>query len=721
MRKIGRAYKKASALSVLKLGLAAGVVVAGILCYAHTQGGVFVFDDDHSILDNPYILHLWPISSAMSAPPQSTLAGRPIVSLSLALNYAVSGRDVWSYHIFNILIHLLAGLTLFGIVRRTLETERLRQQFGRHSATLAWAAATIWVVHPIQTESVTYIVQRTESMMGLFYLLTLYSAIRAMQSGKPLMWSAVSVICCVLGMGTKEVMVTAPLLVLLYDRTFAAGLFKSALRRRWGLYASLAATWGILVPLIWSGPRSDSVGFSFGTSPLDYALNQGIVIMHYLRLSLWPSKLCLDYNWPIQKSLAKIIPPLLMVCGMAAVVIWGLIRNRTWSYPAAWFFAVLAPTSSFVPIIDLIFEHRMYLPLAGLVVLLVIAGYLLWGYVGGLLWRSEKAGWHIGTVSAVIIVIALIVVTILRNSDYNSAILIWQKALDVSPNNPRAYTNLAAAYGGLEQYNEAMEACTQAIKLKPDCAEAYSNLTNIYVRLGKYEDVITAAEKTIKLRPNFAESYNNLGLAYGQLGRYDEAVAACSMAVKLKPYLPEAHCNLGASYNKLNRSAEAIQQCKEAIRLKPAYADAYYNLGTIYNKLGRYNEAAEAYKQAVKIKPDFVDACFNLGIAYRRLGRYPEAVEAYRQALEIRPDLAEVHNDLGVAYGQLRWYEEAIKACGRAISIKPDYADAYYNLGIAYLMSGKADLARQQFEALKQLGSEQADKLLNFISAYNAN
>jgi len=716
MKEKGRAYKKASALSVLNLGLAAGVAVAGILCYAHTQGGAFVFDDDHSILDNPYILNLWPINRAMSAPPQSTLAGRPVASLSLALNYAVSGCDVWSYHIFNILIHILAGLTLFGIIRRTLETERLRERFGRHSASLAWAAATIWVVHPIQTESVTYIIQRTESMMGLFYLLTLYSAIRAMQSGKPLMWSAVSVICCGLGMGTKEVMVTAPLLVLLYDRTFAAGSFKSALRRRWGLYASLAATWGILVSLVWSGPRSDSVGFSFGASLLDYALNQGIVIMHYLRLSLWPSSLCLDYNWPIQKNLAKIIPPLLMVCGMAAVVIWGLIRNRTWSYPAAWFFAVLAPTSSFVPIIDLIFEHRMYLPLAGLAVLLVIAGYLLWGYVGGLLWWSKRAGFLAGAVSTVIIVIALMVVTILRNSDYNSTTLIWQKALDVSPNNPRAYTNLAAAYGGLGQYNEALEACTQAIKLKSDCAEAYSNLGNIYVRLGKYEDVITASEKTIKLRPNFAEAYNNLGFAYGQLGRYDEAVAACSMAVKLKPYLAEAYCNLGASYNKLDRSIEAIQQCKEAIRLKPAYADAYFNLGTIYSKLGRYNQAADAYKQAVKIKPDSFDACFNLGVAYRRLGRYPEAVEAYRQALEIRPDLAEVHNDLGVTYGQLRWYEEAIKACSRAVNIKPDYADAYYNLGIAYLLSGQADLARRQFEVLKKLDSEQADRLLSFIS-----
>jgi tetratricopeptide (TPR) repeat protein len=716
MKEKGRAYKKASALSVLNLGLAAGVAVAGILCYAHTIGGVFVFDDDHSILENPYILHLWPISRAMSAPPQSTLAGRPIASLSLALNYAISGYDVWSYHILNLLIHIFAGLTLFGIVRRTLESGRLKVRFGGNAAVLAWAAATIWVVHPVQTESVTYIVQRTESMMGLFYLLTLYSAIRSMQSGNPLIWSVVSTICCGLGMGTKEVMVTAPVLVLLYDRMFGAGSFKSALSRRGGLYAGLAATWGILAVLIWSGPRSDSVGFSFGAAPVNYALNQGIVIMHYLRLSFWPSGLCLDYNWPTEKSLGKIIPPLLAVSGMSAAVIWGLVRNRSWSYPAAWFFAVLAPTSSFVPIVDLIFEHRMYLPLAGLAVLSVMAGYAFWGHLGKQLRGSERAGWHIGAVSAAIVAITLMMVTIVRNNDYNSAVLIWQKALDVVPNNPRAYTNLAAAYGEMGQYNEALDACRQAMKLKPDCAEAYSNLGNIYVRLGKYEDVIKVCEKTIKLRPNFAEAYNNLGFAYGQLGRYEEAVAACSKAVRLKPYLAEAHSNLGAAYNRLGCSIEAIEQCKEAIRLKPSYADAYYNLGVIYSKLRHYKEASEAYKQAVKIKPDFVDACFELGIAYRQLGRYLDAVKAYKQAIEIRPDYAEVHNDLGVAYGQLRWYEDAIKACWQALKFKPDYADAHYNLGIAYLITGQADLAREQFEALKQLNSEQADKLLSLIS-----
>ena len=148
---------------------------------------------------------------------------------------------------------------------------------------------------------------------------------------------------------------------------------------------------GILAALIWSGPRSASAGFSIGYEPLDYALNQCVVILHYIRLTFWPRGLCLDYRWPIVKDWGKLVLPVLVILVMLAVTVWGLVRNRRWSYPAAWFFAVLAPTSSFVPIADLVFEHRMYLPLAGLVILVVLGGYVFLerrsAKKGDLFWR----------------------------------------------------------------------------------------------------------------------------------------------------------------------------------------------------------------------------------------------------------------------------------------------------------------------------------------------
>ena len=210
------------------------VVAAGLLAYHNSFTGPFIFDDLPSIPENPTIRHLWPIWQPLS-PPQTggiTVEGRPVINLSLAINYALGGYDVRGYHVLNLTIHILAGLTLFGVVRRTLLQPRLRERFGGVANELALAVAVLWTVHPLQTESVTYIVQRAESLMGLFYLLTLYCFIRSVESPRPRVWCGLCLTACAVGMASKEVMASAPLLVMLYDRAFISGSFREAWRRR---------------------------------------------------------------------------------------------------------------------------------------------------------------------------------------------------------------------------------------------------------------------------------------------------------------------------------------------------------------------------------------------------------------------------------------------------------------------------------------------------------
>jgi tetratricopeptide (TPR) repeat protein len=658
---------------VLKIGLPIALVIIGAAAYSNSFNGPFIFDDDYSIVDNPHILHLWPLGKAMSATPQATVAGRPIASLSLAMNYAISGYSVWSYHLFNLLIHILAGLSLYGIIRRTLLCERLRERFGKYSEIFAWAAAAMWLVHPLQTESVTYIIQRTESMMGLFYLLTLYSAIWAMSSRHSVLWPIISVVCCGLGMGTKEVMATAPALVLLYDRTFFAGSFIAALRRRWGLYSGLAVTWVILAVLIWPGPRSATAGFSFHYKPFDYAMNQCIVILHYLRLVFWPRGLCLDYNQPMIKEWVRVLPPMSAILVMLAVTVWGLIRNRAWSYPAAWFFGALSVTSSFVPIADLIFEHRMYLPLAGLTVLVVSAGYVLFER------RSAKGP---GLVLATAVICALGLVTFRRNEDYRSGVSVWQSALNVVPDNPGAYKGLGSAYD----------------------------------KLGQYEDAIKAYRQAIRIKPLNAEAHYNLGVTYGKLGRYEEAVRCCERAIKIKPDYAKAYNNLGFFYGKLGRNIEEIEAYKQSLRISPDYAKAYYNLGGAYGRGGRWQEAIESFKQGIRVKPDEAEAHYNLGLAYNNIGRSEEAIESFREAIRLKPDYAEAQYGLGIVYGGLGRWEEAKKALKGAVRIKPDYAKAHIMLGTACLAVGDRDSALEEYEILKTLDVESANELIKLIN-----
>ena len=167
----------------------------------------------------------------------------------------------WGYHVVNLAIHILGALVLYGVVRRTLLCASLRQRYGDEARWLALAVALIWVVHPLQTESVTYLIQRTESLMGLFFLLTLYCVIRGSTSSGRRGWYAAAVVCCALGMGSKEVMVVAPLTVLLYDRAFLSGSFREALRARAALYAGLFGCWLVLVGLVASTSHSLTAGF----------------------------------------------------------------------------------------------------------------------------------------------------------------------------------------------------------------------------------------------------------------------------------------------------------------------------------------------------------------------------------------------------------------------------------------------------------------------------
>jgi hypothetical protein len=372
--------------------VAAAVILAGgALAYANSFQGVFVYDDPISIRDNPNIRSIWPLTAAMDAPPEASVSGRPIVSLSLALNYAFapvddrevmvpSGptvpanaaarfyRNVWGYHFVNLLIHLGAALVLFGVVRRSLMSERVA--FEAATATLVAASAgLLWTVHPLQTESVTYIVQRTESLMGLFYLLTLYCAIRALGDGPGRRWwVGGSIAACALGMGSKEVMVGAPLMVWLWDYLFGVNQTSRRL-----LYVGLASTWFILATLVLAETRPSSVGFDLGWTWWSYLVTQTGVVAHYLRLSVLPSPLVFEYGWPAADSLRSVAAPAVLLIALAAATTVAVWRRHPAGLLGAWFFAILAPTSSVLPIVtEVAAEHRMYLPLAAVVVAIVL-------------------------------------------------------------------------------------------------------------------------------------------------------------------------------------------------------------------------------------------------------------------------------------------------------------------------------------------------------------
>ena len=601
------------------------IVLAAVVAYSNSLQGPFIFDDQQNIVDNASIRRLWPIWSVffLQGSGRAALHGRPVMNLSLALDYAAGGLDPYYYRLTNLLIHVLAGLTLFGIVRRTLLLPSLGQRFAAAATLLALAVALIWTLHPLDTAAVTYVVQRYESLMGLFYLLALYAAIRCGTSAHPRRWAVAAVAATLLALGCKEVAVSIPLCILLYDRAFLAGSFRAALGRRWGMYVGLASAWAAFVVLfLCSYNRGAWAGYGLRVSWMEYARTQFGVILHYLRLAFWPCPLVLDYGWPVARTVGEILPGAVVIGGLAAATAYALVRWPKWGFLGAWFFMILAPTSSIMPLADLAFEHRMYLPLAALVTGVMVGGCLVGQWLVRRGTISSPTSQAIGAALVICASITFGILTFQRNADYQSDLSIWQDTMAKVPGNVRAHYNVGIALGDRKRFDEAFVQFRQAVEINPDSAEAHYNLG---VALDRYrqqmDEAIVHYERAVELKPEYVQAQHNLGRALAARGRVDEAIAHYEKALELKPDYFAAHYNLGTILAGRGRIDEAIAHYRHALEIKPDLALAHNSLGLALAGRGQLDEAIAHYQKALAIEPNDADARRNLANALKQKGR----------------------------------------------------------------------------------------------------
>jgi Tfp pilus assembly protein PilF len=544
---------------------ALALVLASVWAYSNSFAGVFLLDDVRSISLNPNIRAVWPLTQSMAAPAETTVSGRPVASLTLALNHAMAPpeardvfapdlqgnrpgvtdrflRNVWGYHAVNLGTHVLATLALFGIVRRTLQSPRLRAQFEGDASWLAFLVALLWSLHPLQTESVTYIVQRVESLMGLFFLLTLYCSIRASEGSRTWWWTGAAITSAALGMGSKAVMVGAPLVVVLWDVVFGARPAAGSVRRRWILYGGLAATWLVLAAAVAAAPRAQSVGFGLrGWTAWTYLLTQCGVIVHYLRLAIVPFPLVLLYQWPRAQSLADVLPQAALLSGLAMATVAGLVRRHPLGFLGAWFFVILAPTSSVLPIVtEVAAEHRIYLPLAGVVACFVIGGHSLVRRLTGAPSGSSGAGPRRLAAACVMAALALWfgVQTRARNLDYSSEERMWLDVRGKQPDNPRAHTGYGIALTRLGRYGAAETELRAAIGIDGTSALSHASLGAALVGQHKFEEAIGPLERALAIDPDYVDAHYNLGLSYAALGRDGLALPHLARALRANPDSP---------------------------------------------------------------------------------------------------------------------------------------------------------------------------------------
>ena len=573
------------------------LALAALLAYSNSFSVPLLLDDWPTLLDNPQLGANWSLLGALSPPPLTGVAGRPVANLAFVLNHAVTGDSLAGYHAVNLAIHFLAALALFGVIRRTLALVRGAGPLADHADAFAAAAALLWLLHPVHTESVTYLSQRTESLMGLFYLTTLYCFLRA-AAAPGLLWRALAIAACSLGMAAKEGMVTAPVAVLLLDRWFVAGSFVAAWRQRRGLYLSLAATWLLLVVLM-RGLHERGVGLDQGEVWWQYALTECSAIVRYLGLALWPAPLVFDYGNDLGAPGVGDLAAATLVAGLIALAVVGTVRKTPWGFFVVWFLLTLVPTSSIVQIpLQPIAENRTYLALAGPVLAVVALAF--------------RPGIRVALAVLGAAALTFGANAFVRNTVYRSETTIWTDTVAKAPGSSRAHANLGQA---LQQQGRYHEACTQfeaAVAIRPSYARAHANLAGALGALNQHAEAIAHARLALSLDPVDPIATFNLAVGLVFTGRLPESAEAFASAVRLRPTYPPARELFARVLLELGRPAEAAEQASRAIELSPRYADAHADLGLALWRLGRLREAATELETALRFDPSHATARQNL-------------------------------------------------------------------------------------------------------------
>ncbi len=566
--------------AILAVGALVTLGVTAAL-YAGHLDGPFFYDDHVSVVRNPRIERLWPPTWAWHQ-GENPLAARPLAALTLALDFSLHGRSPRGYRIANLLLHGANALLLLGVARRLLGRWPALRISEAEGAGLAVALALLWALHPLQTDAVVYVTQRTELLVAFFYLLTLQASLRGFEAGSRRArrgWFGVAALACALGALSKEVIATAPLLVLLADRAFVSSAFRTALRRHAGLYAGLAACWVIVLALLVTGPRAAAVSLGQDVSSLDYLRTQAGVVAEYVRLAVWPDGLRISHPLWTARSWSDVRPAGWLVAGGFAATLWALWRHPRPGFVGAWFFGILAPSSSFVPVVtEIAALRRMYLPLAALAGATVVGTFVALRAAGERAGRpgaGRRAAIGLGAAAA----LALGARTAERLPDFRSRVALWSADLRVDPGDPGAALNLAVALLEEGSAHEALDWLERGraslARLDPDTRTAVLRVTSLdlivaaYDGLGRPDRARDFLRELATAYPDHARVQHAYGRACLRAASPQQALGPLRRAAELDPGASGPWRDLADAELRLGRRPRAIAALDEAIRRAP--------------------------------------------------------------------------------------------------------------------------------------------------------
>jgi len=631
--------KRIPAKNLLAWGI---FLLLGIAIYSNTFFSSFHLDDFSSIKNNLAITSLTNFKGIWNFWPS-----RFLTYYSVAINYQIHGLNFFGYHLFNLIVHLTSAVFVWWLLRLTFLTPALKEQrISQKSELISFFGGLIFLVHPLQTQSVTYIIQRAASMAAMFYILALcfYAKARLTaqndaKSSRIFYWLAL--LTAILAMFTKEMTITLPFMILLYETYF----FKQERKINWKSVLPFFAMLPI-IPLTMK--LTQSVDFSqmrraieffpeVRLTPLEYLFTQFRVILTYIRLSFLPFNQNLDYDYLASKSFFDPATLISFICLVIIIVAAIRLRGRLRmiSFGVFWFLLALLPESSIIPIKDVIFEHRMYLPLVGYSFFLSCGIFYLFGE------KKEKL--------AIFILVSLVafygVKAHLRNNVWKNELALWNDVVTKSPKKLRGYCNRGYVYQEKKQFDLALADYEKAMKIDPLSSDPYFGRGSILKDKGDYAAALTDFDRAVALNGN-SKVLNDRANLYMELKQIPQAILDYTRALELSPDDPDIYFNRGNAYAVFGNLDAAIIDFTTAARIYPKNDAVFFALGNAWKDKGDLYKAIENFSRALVVNPRNLGALHNRAVAYCLIQDYGRSWDdLYRlraQGGDIHPKVLEM-------------------------------------------------------------------------------
>ena len=575
VKKQQRAIKSVSAGRLTVMLHLAIILVLGTVIYSNSFDCTFHFDDIISIVNNDAIKDVSDINTIWKSNSR-----RFIAYLSLAINHHFGALNVWGYHFFNLMIHLTTSLLVYWLMFITLKTPNVKSLIPvKDHQWIALVVALIFVSHPLATQSVTYIIQRMASMVTLFYLfaIILYLKGRLNQGSTSLSigYFITALIAAIFALFTKENAFTIPLVILLVE----ISLFKrdkivvnfSKPRIILGCIVFLS-----FLLLLFSRVSSSffqtippSFGHTYTVTPWNYLLTQFSVIVKYIQLLCFPINLNFDYDYAISNSLMepRTFLSLGFLLALVGLSLYLFKKQKLISFGIMWFFITISIESSFIPLADLIFEHRTYLPSVGFFMILTVGIYQL-------MWQKNKKI-ALGFIFLIIGINSF--ATYQRNKVWKNEGTLWNDVIAKSPNKARPYLCRGNYYKNLKRNREALSDFTKSISLNPAYIEPYNNKGTTLYNEGLLTEALSYLNYAIENSPEYTEAYVNKGIVLATQKKYSKALENFNRAIEIEPNNADIYINRSLTYLNMGDKNKSCLDIRTAIKLKHPEAQAIYN------------------------------------------------------------------------------------------------------------------------------------------------